>query len=160
MTSHRVALMHEGKVWLVPPDETLEGFAQARGWPLPSSGAAAGPSPLLMGDQGRRKAPLRSQADGERFIASNLREGVRAGRLILARTAAARLGAVAYAHAVRDGKLIVHTVGRRRYVDAADVSALQRAQTSGAAATIATHIAQSMSSRPKRKRRPPPEWMR
>ena len=168
--AHRTAVMVHGIAYAVPDGQAPEDFAKARGWTLPPSDGARGPAPLALADQGRRKAGSHSDAglpgrdvpsrDAERFIAGNLREGVRAGRLILARTAAARLGAAAYADALAKGKLVVHTVGQRRYVAVADVSALERAQTSGAAATIAGHIAATTSSRAKRRRRPPPDWMR
>lgn len=157
-TSNRVAIMHHGVATLVPPGESPEAFARARGWDLAGTGAA--PS-VAMSDTGRAGAHHTAAA----FIERNLREQVRTGALITARTAAARLGAAGLADALANGTLVVHTIGQRRYVPAADVAALERAKSRpGAAATIAAHMKQSTArtrpTRPTRKRRPPPEWMR
>jgi hypothetical protein len=156
-TFNRVAVMHNGVVRLVPPGQSPEAFAKARGWELAGADAALS---VAMSDSARTGAGGGDTAAA--FIERNLREQVRTGALITARTAAARLGAAGFTDALGRAALVVHAVGRRRYEAAADVAALERAQSRpGAAATTAEQSnARTPATRPTRKRRPLPDWMR
>jgi hypothetical protein len=147
MTDKKVAVLIDGRAYLVPPGVAPESMLPA-GYSFRGSGGTAADQPLKMADT---KHSSTSRPTVKATIAENLKAGVRDGSLISTRVASGQIGSARFAALIATGKLQVHTVHGRRYVSREALHGLLRAER------LERDEASPQAGR--RRRRNPPSWL-